>query len=546
MQSKRDQVQAHTFIMSRLTSGMLLADPDAPESPLGRTTRGAVAGLLITVLIAAGAVVFGLISPGGNDSWRSGESLIVNRETGARYLYLDGRLRPVRNYSSALLIGGADLATTDVSTASLRGTPVGAAVGIVGAPDSVPGTGDLESGAWQICSALGSVTSADGTVTTRAVTALVAGATVAGDPVGVGEAVLVSGPDKKTYLVWQGSRLPLDTESGALLSLGYSSVTPRPVSAAFLDALVPGAALAPPQVTGLGSAGPSLGGTATKVGQVFQVTVPGDSSGTGAGDDSGGQYYLLRGEGLVPVTATGAALLLGDPDIRAKAYGGESPAALPIGADVLKDHLAPGSTGVDPSASGLPDTPPRAVRVPAGWTACAQVKPGADGVRVSSLLVRESELAPVTQASGEPVAAACLPVDAVVVRPGHGVLVRALSAGGGAVGAATYLVGDDGVKYRVPSKTALAALGYAETDARQLPSPLLAMLPTGPDLSPEAATGAAAPSTVAAVCGRTGGASEAAGVPGAASVSGPPGTSGSSGASGASENAGALLSSKRS
>ena len=42
MQSKRDQVQAHAFAMGRLTSGMLLADPDAPESPLARTTRGAV------------------------------------------------------------------------------------------------------------------------------------------------------------------------------------------------------------------------------------------------------------------------------------------------------------------------------------------------------------------------------------------------------------------------------------------------------------------------------------------------------------------------
>lgn len=529
MQSKRDQVQAHTFIMSRLTSGMLLADPDAPESPLGRTTRGAVIGVLITVLIAAGAVVFGLISPGGNDSWRSGETLIVNRETGARYLYLDGRLRPVRNYSSALLIGGSDLETTDVSTASLRGTPVGAAVGIAGAPDSVPGSGDLEGGAWQVCSALGRTTADDGTVTTRAVTALVAGAEVVGDPVGAGEAVLVSGPDKKTYLVWQGSRLPLDTESGALLSLGYSSVTPRPVSAAFLDALVPGAALAPPQVPGLGAAGPSLGGTATKVGQVFQVTVPGDAS----GDDSDGQYYLLRDEGLVPVTATGAALLLGDPDIRAKAYAGASPAALPIGADVLKDHQAPGSTGVDPSASGLPDTPPSAVRVPTGWTACAQVKPGDDGVRVSSLLVRESELAPVSQASGEPVAAACLPVDAVVVRPGHGVLVRALSAGGGAVGGTTYLVGDDGVKYRVASKAALGALGYAESDARRLPSPLLAMLPTGPDLSPEAASGAAAPSTTAAVCGAGAGAGDGR-------------TSATSGAFAPVENAGKLLSRKSS
>ncbi|MCX5401153.1 type VII secretion protein EccB [Streptomyces sp. NBC_00102] len=489
MQSKRDQVQAHAFVMGRLTSGMLLADPDAPESPLGRTTRGAGIGMLIGVLIAAGAVVFGLISPGGNDSWRSGKNLIVNRDTGARYLYLDGRLRPVRNYSSALLIGGADLETTDVGAASLRDTPVGAAVGIPGAPDGVPSSGDLDSGAWAVCSA----TATDGAAgsegrKTRAVTAVAAGAPLGSTALGADKAVLVSGPDKRNYLIWQGSRLPLDTRSGALLSLGYSSVTPRPVSAAFLDSFVPGPALAPPSVEGLGSKGPSLDGTATRIGQVFRVTVPGDSA-TGSGEQAGAQYFLLGDSGLSPVTSTAVALLLGDPAVRSKAYDGDSPTALPIGADLLKDHQAPGTTGRDPSVAGLPDNPPWAARVPDGSAVCARVQPGGDGVRISSVLVPTGALGPVAQRSKDAVVDACLPVDAVVVRPGHGVLARALGAGGGTVGATTYFVADDGVKYRVGSKEALTALGWTDSDARGLPSPLLAMLPTGPDLSPQAATG---------------------------------------------------------
>ncbi|MER5436096.1 type VII secretion protein EccB [Streptomyces sp. NPDC002588] len=500
MQSKRDQVQAHAFVMGRLTSGMLLADPDAPESPLGRTTRGAGIGVVIAVLISAGAVVFGLISPGGNDSWRSGKNLIVNRDTGARYLYLDGRLRPVRNYSSALLIGGADLETTDVGTASLRGTPVGAAVGIPGAPDSVPSAGDLESDAWAVCSATATTSGDAGSdgAATRALTALAAGTPLDSTALGADEALLVSGPDKKKYLIWQGSRLPLDTASGALLSLGYSSVAPRPVSAAFLDAFVPGPALTPPSVTGLGKQGPSLGGTATKIGQVFQVTVPGGTA-TGSGEPDDVQYFLLRDSGLVPVTPTAVALLLGDPAVRSKAYGGASPTALPIGTDLLKDHQAPGTTGRDPSVAGLPDRPPRAARVPDGRAACARVQPGDDGVRVSSVLVPAGALTPVAQHSGDAVAQACLPVDAVVIRPGHGVLARALGAGGGTVGATTYFVADDGVKYRVGSKEGLAALGWTESDVQGLPSPLLAMVPTGPDLSPQAATGAA-PASSARTC----------------------------------------------
>ncbi|MGH1554384.1 type VII secretion protein EccB [Streptomyces sp. L7] len=51
---------------------MLLADPDAPESPLGRTSRGALVGVIVGVLFCAGALVFGLLKPGGNDAWRSG------------------------------------------------------------------------------------------------------------------------------------------------------------------------------------------------------------------------------------------------------------------------------------------------------------------------------------------------------------------------------------------------------------------------------------------------------------------------------------------
>lgn len=479
MQSKRDQVQAHTFAMGRLASGMLLADPDAPESPLARTTRGVFIGVLIAVLVSAGALMYGLVVPGGNDSWRTSNSLIVNRDTGARYLYIDGRLRPVRNYASAKLIGGNGLKTTDVRTASLRGTPVGAPVGIPGAPDSVPAAGDLEGGAWHVCSTLGlSHTSAGGTAAT-AVTTLVAGAPLEGDGVAGDRALVVTGPDKATYLVWQGSRLKLDKASGAAVSLGYSSVTPRPVSAPFLDALVPGPDLASPAVPGQGAAGPSMGGQSSTLGRVFLVQVPGSAA----------QYYQLRKEGLVPLTATGAALVLGDPATREKAYGGVSPVAAPLNADVLREHLAPGTEGRSPASTGLPDSPPRVASVQDGLAACARVQSSHGLTRITTVLVQRTSLDPVTQGSPGESAAACLPVDAVVVRPGHGALVKAMGAGGTNVGDTLYIVADNGVKYRVPSGAALQALGYADGDVVALPSPLLAMLPSGPDLNPEIAAG---------------------------------------------------------
>ncbi|MFE2633097.1 type VII secretion protein EccB, partial [Streptomyces sp. NPDC059374] len=472
MQSKRDQVHAHTFMMGRLSSGLLMADPDAPESPLGRTTRGVVFGVLVTVLIGAGATVYGLLRPGGNDAWRDEAHLVVNRDTGARYLWTttDGVLHPVRNYASARLIGGSDLESVDVASASLGDVPVGAPAGIPGAPDTVPDPGRLDDGAWHMCvtGPDGALPDTSGAVASTGVekpgaTTLVAGAPLDSTGVGGGRGVLVKGPDDTEYLVWRGSRLPLDRASDARNALGYGSVRPMPVSAAFLDALAPGPALKPPAVEGRGAAGPELGGEATRIGQLFKVSVPGGDS----------TYHLLRKDGLVPLTRLGAALVLGDPATQKDAYEGRSPEVRTVGADALREHRATAEAAASPD---LPDAPPVPQSAPRGTALCAQVDGDDGGVRIRSVLVQLTRLAPVAVSEGtaQPLKPACVPTDATVVRPGRGALVRALNASGAAHAGTSYLVAENGVKYRVPSKKALAALGYEAADIAAVPAPLLA------------------------------------------------------------------------
>ncbi|EGX56732.1 hypothetical protein SZN_26396 [Streptomyces zinciresistens K42] len=499
MQSKRDQVHAHTFMMGRLSSGLLMADPDAPESPLGRTTRGVVFGVLVTVLIGAGATVYGLLRPGGNDAWRNGPNLVVNRDTGARYLWTgtDGALHPVTNYASARLIGGASLKTVDVGAASLRGVPVGAPAGIPGAPDTVPQPAQLDGGAWHMCvtGPDGALPDTSGTAVATGVekpgaTTLVAGAPLDSTGVGGGRALLVRGPDDTEYLVWRGSRLPLDRASDARNALGYGSEQPMQVSAAFLDALAPGPALKPPAVPGRGGEGPELGGEASRIGQLFQITVPGGDS----------TYYLLRKDGLVPLTRLGAALVLGDPATQKEAYGGSSPEVRTVGADALRENRAAGRA---PAVSAeLPDAPPVPQSAPRGTALCAQVDGDDGGVRIRSVLVPLTRLAPVAVSQGtpQPLRPACVPTDATVVRPGRGALVRALNASGAAHAGTTYLVAENGVKYRVSAKNSLAALGYATSDIGSVPAPLLAALPTGADLDPAAASGTVEPRVTAPRC----------------------------------------------
>ncbi|MFJ4152951.1 type VII secretion protein EccB [Streptomyces galbus] len=465
MQTKRDQVQAHMFLMSRLTTSMLRSDPDAPESPQGRTNRGVAMGVLIAILVSAGAFVFGLVKPGTTDSWRTSQALIVDEDTGESYLFLDGRLRPVRNNTSARLLMGSELKTTGVHTASLAGVPRGAPVGIPGAPQTVPA--EVESGPWLVCSGPGI-----GSHRARPGTAVAVGSRAAGTELQAGAALLVRAPDSTLYLVWRGSRLRMDAAHGAVSALGYESTRPLPVTEAFLDALPLGPDLKPVTVTGQGDPGPRLEGRATVIGQVFRVDAPG----------TGTRYYQLRTDGLAPLTDTEAALTLGS------AAGGGSTRAQALGTDALNGHLSP-VVGSDrkPSAD-LPATPPRLIRAAQSQSACVRITSGVDRIRASVSLMDPQDLGPAAQPPSEAMTPACVPADIVTVSADEGALVRALGAGGAALGDTVYLVTDTGMKYRIPTSKALDALGFTPADVTAMPSSLLSLLPTGPDLSPAYAT----------------------------------------------------------
>src|SRR5262245_22672624 len=90
MQSRRDQVQAHAYVVGRLVSALVRAEPDLAESPVRRNTTGWFVGLLIAALLVAAFAVFGLIFPGGGRLWTQPGALVVEKETGNRYIYLDG------------------------------------------------------------------------------------------------------------------------------------------------------------------------------------------------------------------------------------------------------------------------------------------------------------------------------------------------------------------------------------------------------------------------------------------------------------------------
>jgi hypothetical protein len=62
VQTQKDHVEAYSFLIGRMTSALVLGDAGNLEVPAKRTWTGLVMGAVISVLIAAGFFVFGLIT----------------------------------------------------------------------------------------------------------------------------------------------------------------------------------------------------------------------------------------------------------------------------------------------------------------------------------------------------------------------------------------------------------------------------------------------------------------------------------------------------
>ncbi|PDP85285.1 type VII secretion protein EccB [Glycomyces fuscus] len=464
MQSRRDRVMAHNFTVGRLGTAMLEGDPDAVDAPMRRTRTGTYIGIAIAAVLCIGFLVFGLIFPGGATSWRQEGRLIVDRDTGASYLYSSGVLRPVDNNASARLIQGADAAVSLVSARSLEGVPVGGPVGIAGAPDALPGAEGLEESVWRLC-ALPPEGEEE-----RGRTALVIGTAPDPAPPAADQAVLVSGPDEAPQLLWNGTRLRLDEEGGAVQALGYGTSEALPVTSAFLNTVPTGPDLTAPEVPGAGEDAGELAGEPRRVGQVFAVSAA----------EQDVQHYLLTRDGLVPLTTTQALLLLADPDVSGSAYPDSPPEALPLPAGEAHARLAEGS---GPREERHPAAPPTLVGVGSS-VPCLRLAP--DGSL--SLTMDDPagvEAWPVQERPG--IVPGCPTPDLVGIASGRGAVAAARPVGGGGASTTHYLVTDSAAKYPVLDDSALAALGYQTGQAVPVPTSLLRLLPSGPVLDPEAA-----------------------------------------------------------
>lgn len=444
MASRQDQMQSYQFTMSRVVAALVSHDTDPAAAPTRRLATAVLVGILAATLSLAGTAVYGMLVPGGSDAWRDPSAIIVEKETGARYVYLDGSLHPVLNYTSALLVVGSSQAhTVSVSRRSLAGVPRGATLGIAGAPDSLPAPDHLLTGGWTVCSTGGAAT--------LHVAASVPGHDLAGD-----EGLLVEVGDT-VWLLWHGHRHRVT--SFALGALAWRAITPVPVAPALVDAIPAGPDLARIPLPGRG--GRSAAGY--PVGRVFVVRPQGGSP----------QYVVAVPDGLAAISQVQANLLLGDPDT-----------ARVQGASGAID-LDPASYTAAPVAAAL-TPPPGDLAPPATMPRLARPAEPADGV--CATISDPGGLATVRTGVTTPAGSAASGRTGVrpVVPAGRGALVEAMSSAG-AVHGTLCLVTDVGIRFVVPDSDVAGMLGYAGVEPVRLPSSLVALIPEGPALDPDAA-----------------------------------------------------------
>ncbi|MET8229756.1 type VII secretion protein EccB [Micromonospora sp. NPDC005298] len=468
MRTRRDQVQAYRFVTRRIVSALLSGDPETTNLPMRRLGMAVFGSVIAAAVVLGGVGAYGQLT--GNTAPLEDKTLVIERETGATYVFTGGQLYPALNYTSArLILNVADPTVRTMSQASLRDRPRGRTLGIVGAPDALPDRKSLTGLPWSVCDV------PDPADPQRSRTRVVIDrALPGGTPLG-DRAVLVT-VDGQRYLLTGDARLQVLGGDQTIAALRMPNATQLRVGQQLLNAVPTGPPLRKPTLPGEGDrSGLSVGDRPSTIGQVFQAA---------------GRYYVLTREGLVSITEITALLMISG--------GGQI-------TDITPDQAGRLLTEQRVEEDGLPETLPNLYPARAGQTTlCATYRAGTGGgPPITTLEVFDRAPAELTATDPGPVPVrqtardAVRTAEAVLLPGGKGVLAQAApgagTSGSGAAGSTVYLISPQGVRYPLASTETMAVLGYAGVTPLAVPGALLALIPTGPTLDPEDAASFFAP-----------------------------------------------------
>lgn len=288
--SNRDQNSGHLFYNRRLRAAITRFSVRMKHDD--RKQQAALALSVVFVLLGcAWMALLGVMKPAG----LVGQSAIVgNRDTGALYAKIDGRLYPALNLTSARLATGSAATPAWVKPAEITKFPTGPMIGIPGIPDDLAVAGNPRS-AWSVCDTAGRNGQAP---TVTAIAGELAGGRA--EPMAPTQALLAEHRGA-TYLIWNGQRTRIEPANRAVifnLGLDLGAVRPVELSAALFDAMPAAEPLVVPVIPDGGSPSRWLPGSV--VGRVLQTQ---DANGEVNG------FYVLLADGVQKISPFVADLL---------------------------------------------------------------------------------------------------------------------------------------------------------------------------------------------------------------------------------------------
>lgn len=500
MRSRREQVEAHKFITSRMNQALVLANPDSIERPLRRIGVSIFASVMVLALIFGGFAIATLFNKG--NALPVVGNIITIKGTNSVYVYVtkDGkdeteenkaRLWQVTNYTSALLLakpGSTGVPEVqDLKPSSLANIPRGNfTIGIQGIPSQPPDPSELlQDSNWNTCS----MPREDGGTAEFQLTQLVVDDLP--DPsmrLGDNHWVLAKTATKEDsqaplryYLLWDGGKYDIgeegETATRIISALGLDKDDAMPLNENMLNTIPAVAPLLPEHRTEFNSASEVMGtgGEFIEYGRPVKV---------------GGGFFVLTkqadGDEFATISPTLAKVL-------ESGYGGQQELD-PADASEI-------GTQADYMADGYPD----AYLSDELWTSdnkrpavCAVYDPQAQDEESTKLDIIMYDAAPdelTLPAEGVEfdengnIFSQTPNLGAQTVLPqGTAALADSRTAQGATISGFTYLISDQGIRHGIADEgatdTTQTMLGYADVKAVSVPHTMINLIPKGPDLDP--------------------------------------------------------------
>jgi type VII secretion protein EccB len=465
MATRKDQLHSYQFMLQRSISALVMRETDPQQAPLRRGVGAAFAGVMVAVILMASFGIYGLLTKSGVSKWQQPNSIVVERETGATFVYLDGKLTPTLNLTSARLIAGAATKSLNVSRNSLKRAPRAGQVGIPGAPQALPAASRVTGPNWSMC-ALGKQNDQGGDASQTVL--LIGRSDGPGTELGrkgllVQDEDPLPGEQPQIYLIWNGFRHLIGRETLRLL---YVGVTTYPTETrSWIDAVPEGEPIVPIDLSGRGERSRAVPGFV--VGDVLRA------------EKSNNQYnyYVVNADGIAPITNLLIEIYKRQADVPFREVRQSTVDAMPSS---RRQYASGGS----PEESDGPTDTPELVPSDQEKPLCVEYT---DRDPTPKILVDAKQLSPDLGApTKKSTDAGAVLADRVAVEQDRIAVVRTRESGG-----AYSLISDNGKRYPVQSAELLGTLGYTPQQAVEMPAAIVNRIPTGPTLSVAAAKEAA-------------------------------------------------------